>query len=180
MHAPLLRPRLAAAPAGGPAADPDALVAKVAPSVVRLSVILNRRNDAPLAAGTKAPAITATPVTTSSTAPAAISLGHGTPALVNFWATWCPPCVHEMPELAKSAERLQGRVRFIGLASSDSPVDDIQGIVKKAGVAYDIFRVDGDTARDWNVNALPSTFLVDGDGVVRWSARGGVDAADLD
>src|SRR5438132_533544 len=51
----------------------------------------------------------------------AVSLAsyRGTPVLVNFWATWCTPCVHEMPMLEAAHQRFGSKVQFIGIDRQD-------------------------------------------------------------
>ncbi len=109
-----------------------------------------------------------------------LSQWRGSVVVVNVWATWCPPCLYEMPELSSAARRWFDKdVRFIGLAA-DSPPDKIPVIVEKLSIPYPIMPIDGRTQRAWNAVALPSTYIVDKDGTVVWSVRGVIGGEELD
>ncbi len=92
------------------------------------------------------------------------------PVLINFWASWCPPCREEHPVLMALK---QDGVPIWGIAYKDA---------KKASLAYlDTYgnpfeRVAADAggrvAIDWGLTGVPETFLVDGDGYVRWHMVG--------
>lgn len=104
-----------------------------------------------------------------------------TPALVNLWATWCPPCRHEIPFLQELAERFgPDGLRVVGISSDDAGArDQVRGLASELGVTYDIVLDPRGTTMDlFRVVGLPATYLVDGDGVIRWSRTGPVSAAD--
>ena len=61
----------------------------------------------------------------------------GTPLVVNFFASWCPPCVREMPEFQEVFESLDGEVAFLGLSQDQTP-EDALALVDRTGVTYDI------------------------------------------
>lgn len=148
-----------------------------AASIVRLSVIDARGDAAPLARGTQAPRIERAQRLDGTTA--SLDLVRGVPTVVNIWATWCPPCVKEIPDLVQASVRYAGRVNFIGLAD-DSPHDDVVKLAARLAIPYELFEIDGSTARAFNVSALPSTYIVDARGVVQWSFTGAIDGAMLD
>lgn len=88
------------------------------------------------------------------------------PLVVNFWASWCPPCVAEMPDLERVHQAVRDEVRFIGVNTQDSR-QDADRLVEQTGVTYDLgFDPDGELFRDFEVVAMPSTFFVDADGAV--------------
>jgi thiol-disulfide isomerase/thioredoxin len=111
----------------------------------------------------------------------------GKVVVVDFWATWCGPCVAEMPTMKKIyAEFKDKGVEFIGV-SLDEPEDKGQGLTKlKEYVAkneipwpqyYQGKGWDGDFSRSWGVNAIPRLFVVDPDGnLFSTSARGKLEA----
>lgn len=100
--------------------------------------------------------------------------------VVNVWATWCGPCLHEMPDLVAQATAWRPKgVQFIGLAA-DSPKDDIPVVAAKMGLNYPVMPIDAKTANAWNARAFPSTYIVDPDGKVAWSVVGAITAKDLD
>jgi len=107
----------------------------------------------------------------------------GTPLLINFWATWCRPCVREMPLLQRAAERNAGRLAVVGIAI-DRP-EPVADFVQRLKIDYPIL-VSFDDARDVQGlygnpgGMLPYSVLIDADGVIRWRHLGELDAAMLD
>jgi DsbE subfamily thiol:disulfide oxidoreductase len=91
---------------------------------------------------------------------------EGQPQVVNLWASWCPPCVAEMPDLERVHLDVAEQVRFLGINTQDE-LDEAEALVARTGVTYDIgLDPDGALFGDLEVVSMPSTFLVDGDGVI--------------
>lgn len=99
----------------------------------------------------------------------AMSAHRGQPLLINFWATWCPPCVKELPELDRFAASHRGRVRVVGLAiDRQAPV---QEFLARHPVRFDIglaAQAGTELGRSLGNHAgvLPFTVLLDADGKV--------------
>ncbi len=88
----------------------------------------------------------------------------GEPLVVNFWASWCPPCIAEMPDLERVHQDVADEVRFIGLNTQDS-LPAAEELVVETGVTYDLgLDPDGELFRAFGVTSMPSTFFVDADG----------------
>jgi thiol-disulfide isomerase/thioredoxin len=91
---------------------------------------------------------------------------RGQPVIVNFWGSWCTPCVEEMPDLQRVHESLGDQVAFLGVNVNDS-VEAATRMVARTGVTYDLVRdVDGELGRALDVTTFPTTFLIDADGTV--------------
>ncbi len=107
---------------------------------------------------------------------------QGTPLVLNFWATWCPPCVEELPMLADYATHYQGRVVFIALNVDESSVR-VQRFVQTQGLAESplVFLRDptGAVSLAYRVNGFPTTFFLDAQGIIRYIRIGGMREADL-
>ncbi|WP_250482252.1 TlpA disulfide reductase family protein [Caballeronia sp. GACF5] len=107
----------------------------------------------------------------------------GKPVVVNFWASWCGPCVKEMPTLSAMQRDYEKKgITFIGLGvDSEKNVNDF---LKKVPVAYPVY-VTGfggaDLARSFGNNAggLPFTVVIDANGTIRSTKLGEVDPAEL-
>jgi cytochrome c biogenesis protein CcmG, thiol:disulfide interchange protein DsbE len=90
----------------------------------------------------------------------------GTPTVVNFWASWCPPCIAEMPDLEAVHQQADGQVRFVGINTQDTD-DRAADLVDQTGVTYELVRdPDGGLFRAFGSFGMPSTFYVDARGVI--------------
>lgn len=91
---------------------------------------------------------------------------RGSPLVVNFWASWCPPCVAEMPEFEEVHRAMGDRVVFLGMNTQDTPQDAAR-IVERTGVTYDLARdPGGEMFRAFEVLGMPSTFFISPEGRV--------------
>jgi cytochrome c biogenesis protein CcmG/thiol:disulfide interchange protein DsbE len=96
---------------------------------------------------------------------------HGQPYLLNVWGSWCPACRDEHPVLTRFAGTR--RVRVLGYNWKDEHADAIRWL-EQFGNPYwaVVVDYDGRKAIDWGIYGAPETFLVDGDGIVRWKHVG--------
>ena len=99
--------------------------------------------------------------------------------VVNFFATWCIPCVREHPELVRFSDRHPAEeVQVLSVMYDDQPAD-VAEFFREQGGAWPV--VDDVGAKvDFGVRGVPESFLVDPDGVVRTRLVGGVTAKGLD
>jgi thiol-disulfide isomerase/thioredoxin len=100
--------------------------------------------------------------------------------IVNFWATWCVPCIKEMPDISHFVATHK-EVRAIGLAYQDNPVADIVAFLRQRPVGYPIAQVtlDKPLADFDEPVGLPTTWLIDPQGKVAAHIVGPVTAAGL-
>ncbi len=108
--------------------------------------------------------------------PRALSDYLGKVVLVNFWATWCPPCRREMPSLERLSQRLKDR-GFVVLAINQMETPDevfaFTGQLEPSPTFPLLFDRDSAVARAWGVLGLPASFIVDRQGRVVYRMMGG-------
>lgn len=115
-----------------------------------------------------------------------LSALRGKPVMINFWATWCPPCRAEIPTLVQAyADAQKGTAdapyRILGVATqSDQPT--IQAFVKELGVNFPVLPdVDNRITSDlYHVIPIPTSFFIDKDGIIRFVQVGPVDGPMMD
>jgi thiol-disulfide isomerase/thioredoxin len=94
------------------------------------------------------------------------AIGDGRPTVVNFFASWCTPCVREMPAFEEVHQELGSEVRFLGLANRDRPEDALR-TVEQTGVTYDTARdPDGELLTAFGGVIMPTTVFIGVDGTI--------------
>jgi thiol-disulfide isomerase/thioredoxin len=104
---------------------------------------------------------------------------RGQPLVVNFWGSWCAPCVEEMPDLERVHASLGDQVAFLGVNINDTP-EAAEAMAARTGVTYDLARdPEGDLSRALDVVSWPTTVLVLPDGTIVDAIRREVSAERL-
>ena len=129
-----------------PSALPSALVGKPAPAFVLPDLLEERAVDSAV-------------------------LADGRPKLVNFFASWCIPCLAEHPLLQEIS--VEGKIALLGIAWKNKE-EEAKIWLRKHGNPYQttLFDLDGRTGIDWGISGVPETFLVDGKGNVLFRHAG--------
>ncbi|MBT9569450.1 MAG: TlpA family protein disulfide reductase [Thiobacillus sp.] len=93
---------------------------------------------------------------------------RGKVVLLNFWASWCPPCLREMPSMERLRVKMKGRpLEIVALASAESAAD-VKPFLAKMQLGFPILLdPEGSNTKRWKVFALPTSFVLDAEGRVR-------------
>jgi peroxiredoxin len=136
------------------------------------ALILTEQPDSPAAAGpqgthTEAPTFA---LRTLSGETFRLEAHRGEVVVLNFWATWCPPCRREIPDFVSLQKDLgdQG-LQFVGVALERSAgPEEVRAFADKMGINYPIGLGDGSIAKKYGgVRGLPMTFVIGPDGKIR-------------
>lgn len=110
-----------------------------------------------------------------------LSIYKDMPLVVNFWATWCPPCVEEMPDLEELSQQYP-QVRFVGLAIDTQR--NVKRFLEKIPVSYDILVPGYSGVKEMRQlgnpkGGLPYTLVIAADGAIAYQLLGRIDKSDL-
>jgi cytochrome c biogenesis protein CcmG/thiol:disulfide interchange protein DsbE len=114
---------------------------------------------------------------------AAVSLAdlRGQVVLVNFWATWCPPCRAEMPAIQAAYERYHAKGFTVLAVTADEDVPAIRAFFRQRGLGFPVLLdPQGGVHAAYRANTLPSSFFVDREGVIRAVYHGPMSEAVID
>lgn len=102
--------------------------------------------------------------------------------IVNFWATWCAPCLKELPDISAYVSSHKDKVAAIGLAFEDSDKADIEKFLKTHPLSYPVAQVDVmDPPKDFETpKGLPNTYVIAPDGHVAKAFLGPITSKDID
>lgn len=100
--------------------------------------------------------------------------------VINFWATWCPPCQEEMPELDLFAKKNQQKINFyaINLQESNGKVSEFMN--KSKYTMPVLLDKDGIVAKQFQVAAIPTTIIIDKTGIIKHRQSGAMTMNELD
>ena len=100
--------------------------------------------------------------------------------IINFWATWCPPCREEMPELDNFAQKHGQTVAFYAINIQESS-DKVGEFLKQGKYTMPVLLdKDGAVAKKFRVNAIPTTIVVDRNGIIKYRKSGTVSSSELE
>lgn len=104
----------------------------------------------------------------------------GKPVVLNFWASWCPPCKSEMPHF-EEAYKTYPQVQFLMVNSTDTDtMSEAKQLIEENAYTFPVFYDnDGSAARIYRVYSLPQTFFIDSQGNLVTYAMGALGEEDL-
>jgi thiol-disulfide isomerase/thioredoxin len=110
-------------------------------------------------------------------------IANGKPIVLNFWASWCPPCKVEMPEFDKAYKETGGEVQFIMLDLTDGQRETVQKgaqYVKEQGFSFPVYFDTGqEAAYTYGIRAIPTTLFIDKDGYIVTGVQGAINGQTL-
>jgi thiol-disulfide isomerase/thioredoxin len=106
---------------------------------------------------------------------------RGKPVVLNFFGSWCSPCLREMPDFQAVSERYHGRVAFIGVTVSDTQRPAAEEVVKRTGVTYPAaFDPENKVALAYGITGMPTTVFISPKGQVLERAQGELNERQLE
>jgi len=101
---------------------------------------------------------------------------RGRVVLINFWATWCPPCVEEIPSLGRLQQKFSQNELTVVSVDVGEEKARVQEFLKKVPARYPVMLDPGGaTVSDWKLRAFPTTFVVDAQGRISLAYFGGLE-----
>nr|WP_026286146.1 redoxin domain-containing protein [Salsuginibacillus kocurii] len=95
---------------------------------------------------------------------------EGRPVFLNFWATWCPPCRAEMPDMERFYEAYDMEILAVNLREN---AEEVQSFVEELGLTFPILMDENvEVADAYNVQPIPTSYFIDSDGIIRHMSIG--------
>lgn len=101
---------------------------------------------------------------------------RGSVVMVQFWATYCAPCIKEMPSMQRLQARLAGKPFKILAVNMGETEAEVRAFLKRVNVDFTVLMDgEGEALAAWKVFVAPSTFIVDPEGRIRYALQGGAE-----
>lgn len=106
---------------------------------------------------------------------------RGQVVLINFWATWCPPCRAEMPSMQRLKEKMAGRPFVILAVDMGETEDAVKSYIREIKTDFAVLMdKDGHALKAWKVFAFPTSYVVDAQGKIRYGLFGSIEWDEAD
>src|SRR5690625_2336150 len=101
---------------------------------------------------------------------------RGEKVLLNFWATWCPPCRAEMPDMQKYHEEYDdGVILAVNLAETEQSIGQVEDFLEEYGITFQILLDEStEVSSIYDAFALPTSYLINKDGTIYMKAIGAI------
>jgi thiol-disulfide isomerase/thioredoxin len=110
--------------------------------------------------------------------PHTLSEYRGKVVMLNFWATYCGPCIKEMPSMQRLNEKMSGKPFVILAVDMAEEQADVEAFFSKHKIKVDfplLLDPDGGVVEQWMISAVPTTFILDPEGTIRYALFGGLE-----
>ncbi|MFC4386427.1 redoxin domain-containing protein [Gracilibacillus marinus] len=98
---------------------------------------------------------------------------RGKTVMLNFWATWCPPCRAEMPDMEKFYQDTDIEILAINLVDSESSMDQITSFVEEYQLTFPILLDNGNKASEmYRIRPIPTSLFIDTNGIIQYQVYG--------
>ena len=108
----------------------------------------------------------------------------GKPIVLNFWASWCPPCKAELPDFDDACKKYDGEVVFLMVNMTDNQMETVEvakDFIKTYGYDFPVyFDVSYEAAMAYGVRSIPQTYFINAEGELVATATGMISAAQLE
>lgn len=105
-----------------------------------------------------------------------LSSFRGKKVILNFWASWCPPCRLEMPEMEKFYTENQNKnieILSVNLTKAEKSQSDVTKFMETDGITFPVLLDEnGSTAQLYNISSIPASFVIDTHGVIQQTVVG--------
>jgi peroxiredoxin len=101
--------------------------------------------------------------------------------LLEFWATWCPPCREAIPGIERLYETYKDRgLAVLGISMDDGDWDDVETFVREYGIGYPVLKGNEDISTAYMIRVIPTLYLIDRNGMIAKQYVGGGNEDALD
>ena len=98
---------------------------------------------------------------------------RGKKVLLNFWATWCPPCRKEMPDMEKLHNNTDVKILAVNLTGTESGLDEVKSFIDKLELTFTVpLDEESEIANQYEVVAYPTTYMIDSNGRIQYKSFG--------
>ena len=122
-------------------------------------------------------------VYTADGAPVKLSDMKGKPVVLNFWASWCPPCKAEMPDFDEICKEYEGKVTFMMVNLTDGvqeTVESARNFIHMMEYSFPVYYdTDMDASNTYGIQSIPTTYFIDAEGNLIAYGSGALDGATL-
>ena len=140
--------------------------------------IMSKAEAAEISEGVAAPDFTFTDLATGKVMN--LSDLRDKPVYLNFWATWCPPCVRELPHIQAKYEQYKDKIHFLAI-SLDGEQAAPAAFIPSKGYTFPVgYGNEREISRAYNVEAIPLSYIIDTNGVIKAKTMGSMDESDLE